>query len=119
MPRFEIVKLFDLQHRGVAHMAFCKQTRTLLASFDSAPVLNQYSVSESRLVHSYPVDPGFIVDELHPSRDCRLVVVNLYGDRSWWAKRRPARKRSQTDYPCILLDILKRQMIGLSGVPPR
>jgi WD40 repeat protein len=75
---FELVDLFDLQRRGVSRFAYCPSTEELFVSFDPGEALQRWSVPGARLLHSYPVEGGFMVDTLFPSPDGRALVLGLY-----------------------------------------
>jgi hypothetical protein len=77
-PRFDVVDLLDLQRRPVSRFAYCPSTEELFVSFDGDRALQQWSVPAARLVHTYPVERGFMVDALSPSPDGRLLVAGLF-----------------------------------------
>jgi hypothetical protein len=84
--QFAVVDLVDLQQRAVRVFAYCKSTQELFVAFDrpatdvaaAGDVLYQWSTSEPRLVHTYALEKGFIVDHLFPSPDGGRLVVALF-----------------------------------------
>jgi hypothetical protein len=96
---FEVVNLFDLGRHGVSRFAYSRSTEQLFVSFDHKPSgewqeggnsLEQWSVPEAARVHSYPVEKGWMVDDLYPSPDGRYLIVGLYhserGSSERWEK---------------------------------
>src|SRR5690349_8698579 len=92
---FKVVDLFDLERRAISRFSYCKSTQELFVSFDrprreAEDVLYQWSVAKARLVSTYSLENGFMVDDLSPSPDGRRLVVALYrtddGASAHWEK---------------------------------
>jgi hypothetical protein len=96
---FVLSNVVDFGHRHVRSFAFDGTSRQLFVSFDdrsSAEVdaggdrLYQWDVSSNTLVHTYSLEPQWIVDEIFASEGASRLVLRLYQPRhalgSAWGK---------------------------------
>jgi len=89
--QFALSNLIDLGHRDVRGFAFEPGTRQLFVSFDdrsNADVdaegdrLYQWDVDAKTLIHTYSIEPGWLVDDIFTSEGASRVVLRLYRPRN-------------------------------------